>query len=735
MFSDFRFGHLGYWTAILAIAIMAAALLLVNRQVDKLALARENTMALLQSLTELSEAASEAESAHRGWVISRTAGLKSERDRAIVQAYAALDELRSSNVPDVAFVALVGQLESLFEERREVMTRGEQVRGLGEAPAAMRASIAAAAVEVMSRFKSKRDELRGLLVARIAAQREAETAMSRKADEVLAFSGALVLLVLLPTYIGFTRETAARKRVEAQLRDMAENLPGAVFTFRRFRDGHARFEFVSGNVEALRGVTREAALENYRTLLETIHPEDVTYVKQVLDRAATESGHVRFSYRMATDPEKWIQTTAQALAQPDGSVVWHGYWEDITEKRELEQELVRAKERAEAANLAKSHFLAMMSHEIRTPMTGVLGMLEVLATTKLDPEQRGAVAVVRDSGEALLRIIGDILDFSKVEAGKVELIMEPADLRSIIERVANLYRAAATKKNVALELYADPGLHAAYRVDAVRLQQILSNLASNALKFTDSGRIEISAELHHRAECKDVLRFCVRDTGRGISPHDRPRLFSPFAQAGDHNEGGSGLGLAISDRLAQLMGGSLSLESEEGVGTVAAFAVALDRADRPGHSECPTHTQPTDRPERSHDAARVLIVDDHPINRLVLDRQVAMLGYVGDTAGSAREALERLSQRRYAAMLADVNMPEIDGFELTALIRNREKREHLSHLVIIACTANAMRGDDRKCFEAGMDDYVPKPVTRSQLAAVLHKWLGAPPSKIAANDV
>lgn len=644
--------------------------------------------------------------------------------------------------------------------------------------------------------------------------------------------------------------TADLRKEREFVRNVFDVVPAIIFV----KDVEGRFVLVNRAMAELYGVGPEEMIGKQHGDFSSVPDEGEGYRRD--DEEVLRTGVDKFipeeAFTTASGQVRWMQTIKRMLKTPDGHKQVLGVALDITARKNAELEMLRAKEAAEAANQSKSEFLANMSHEIRTPMNGIIGMANLLLDTKLDTEQREFTQTIASSSEALLTILSDILDISKVEAGKLQFERIPFNLWDVVESTADLLAARAHEKGLQMSCFIRKEVRSGVEGDPTRLRQVLLNLMGNAIKFTDSGSVHVNVSKISEPNGSQLLRFEIIDTGIGIPLGVQARLFKAFTQADGSTTrkyGGTGLGLYISKQLIEMMNGELGVSSAPGMGSRFWFTIELPLSTAPCKTapdfngkralivtehttqhrvlehylgemgiECsfvvdalkaiaelridkaydlaivdtniegmdgnmiarsvraepafaqtkvmmitslssetvvelnrfgslPCLTKPIKRaalwaavtklledrtpeatvPEKQEKQApinsgsvRILIAEDNAVNQKLALRMLGKLGYSADVVGDGMKAIEAVAGREYDLVLMDCQMPEMDGYEATQIIRNRRKQ-----IRIVAMTANAMQGDREKCLEAGMDDYVSKPIRLEELKTVLARQLGA----------
>ncbi len=442
-----------------------------------------------------------------------------------------------------------------------------------------------------------------------------------------------------------------------------------------------------------------------------------------------------------------LALSAPALRLPDrlvalGILVLGGVTALLLRQRfwtALEAELERrklAEQSARAAESAKSGLLARVSHEIRSPMHGILALTDLLLRSRLAADQRRQAELLRTSAESLLALAEDILEASRIDARHLRLRPRDFDLRELAGEVVRLSAPRAAERELDLRLHVDAAVPDALHGDPVRLRQVLLNLVGNAVRFTRRGSVTLNVTPAEDGEAKAAIRFEVRDTGVGIRPEHRARLFEPFSQVGSSGSGvlsGTGLGLAISKSIVELMGGEIGFESTRGVGSTFWFRLPLERARGGGIAPLTPPPDPVDPARRNR---RILVVDDRGVNRSVGLALLAELGFAAEAVAGGEEALARLEERRFDAVLLDCEMPGVDGFETCHRLRRHEGAEAAERRVpVIAVTGRNGPDDLQRCLAAGMDDRLVKPFGSVELAAVLDHRLGIDGSAPAGDDL
>ncbi|MGA2326849.1 MAG: ATP-binding protein [Bryobacteraceae bacterium] len=533
------------------------------------------------------------------------------------------------------------------------------------------------------------------------------------------------------------RDTSDRARAEEALkqernllRALMEGVPEYVYV----KDSESRFLLANKGVVELMGAVSANNLLGKTDF--DFFPKELAMQYYLDEQRIIRTGQPLFNREEpcqgpAGEP-KWNLTTKVPFDDGSGRIIGVvGWGRDITEQKRIAEQFQQAKEAAEAASRAKSEFLANMSHEIRTPMNGILGMTELVLGTQLSVEQREHLEMVDSSAHALLTVINDILDFSKIEARKLQLDCVDFDLRENLEATTKTFEMPAQWKGLELVCRVRPEVPARVRGDAARLRQVVTNLLGNALKFTERGQVALEVGSDPPDQDSVTLHFTVRDTGIGIPREKQELVFHPFSQADSSTTrryGGTGLGLTISARLVEMMGGRIWVESEVSQGSRFHFTARL------GLAQAAEQARPVDVPVRVADdhatdrrALRILVAEDNRVNQILIVRLLEKRGHATVVAGNGREALAALEKQPFDVVLMDMQMPEMDGFEAVAIIRQRENGTG-AHQPIVALTAHAMKGDRERCLAVGMDAYLSKPVRPEELFEAIDALIPARPA-------
>ncbi|UJX40150.1 response regulator [Desulfovibrio sp. JY] len=538
-----------------------------------------------------------------------------------------------------------------------------------------------------------------------------EVRMASVRTGFFSFGGRQVRLDIFRDVTERNKDDTALKERAAMLRGLGDNLPdGVIYKYELLADRTRRFLYVSQGVERLFHVTVPEALADASSVLSRIEPEGLDALRhaemRAMDNLAVIDVQARFTDGQGT--LRWGQFRAAPRRTAAGGVIFDGLLFDVTGQKRTEESLRLAKSEAEAASLAKSEFLANISHEVRTPLNGVLGMLQLLETSRLSAEDASHVATALACGRGLVRVLADILDFSLIEAGRLVLRRDACDIRSVIADVFGVLSLECEKRGLCATFDVAGDVPAFVATDAARLRQILFNVVGNAVKFTPYGTVHLHVSLASRRGEETHLLFAVRDTGIGI-PEDRMEaIFEPFTQIDGsltRKYGGTGLGLGIVKRLVGLLDGHITVESQPGGGTEFAFTIRCRETAPPAPKAAPP------RDEAGATApARVLVVEDEAINRMATVSMLGKLGFDASAVTDGDEALDALAAGDYDVVLMDIQMPRLSGDEATRRIRRGDTPGVDPLIPIIALTAHAMDGDKDRYLACGMNDYLSKPV-------------------------
>ena len=566
-------------------------------------------------------------------------------------------------------------------------------------------------------------------------------ALLKVVTAAVSFPTAIALWLLMPTALALpTRRDMASKNAEllelnrqltaanAEQAAAANALRESEDRYRRLvetqvdmvlcLDLEGRFTFANETTCRVFGLERDQVLG--RSWRDFVHSADHADTgRQIAATLVAPHPRVRVDNRILTrNGERWYAWEGAAVLESEQLTVVQAVGRDITEMRRVNTELQTAKEQAEAANFAKSAFLAMMSHEIRTPLTGIMGMVDLMLDEELTARQKDYIQTLKSSTRLLITILNDVLDFSKIERGMVVIENEVFDIRAELNKSIDLYSAAAKTNSTQVVLNIDPAVPDYVRGDSTRLRQVLHNLVGNAVKFTENGTVTVAVSLESGSGGRIVPRFEIADTGIGMTTEQRRNLFLPFSQAHgsiSRRYGGTGLGLAISRKLVELMGGAIGVDSALGRGSTFWFTVRLGRTNKPSVT----------LPKAAVDGARklsILVAEDNVINQKLIQTMLIRRGHKVDIAENGQVAINSLAAAPYDLVLMDIQMPVLDGVEACRIIR--ASQPPINRVPIIALTADALQ-EHREAYEkVGMNGFVSKPIEWDELIATINSVMG-----------
>lgn len=630
-------------------------------------------------------------------------------------------------------MAIIWDLHSIYDDSGEYSTRTQAVIFTALAAFTMLILILLhwVLIKPVRKIHKRLGEIsRGELMGNLSLSLSASSELVRLAGSVNELSETLVKKNNYEREIIMTKQVVEflSKQNESILNSAGEGICGL--------DKKGRLTFANPAAESMIGWNQEGLLG--KDLCDLVHykrkdgyvcpkTEHAIYLVCV-DGIGSRVEDEIFQRKDGSDfPVEYTCTPIIEDNEPDGAVV---IFKDISERVRNDKALHKAMIQIKQANKAKSEFLAVMSHEIRTPLNAIIGASNLLLETSLKDEQKLFAETAASSGQMLLALINDILDYSKLEEGKMVLEKSDFNIAFLVNETCELFRIDAAKKNITMQTLISPNVPDFVNGDSGRIRQVLLNLVSNAVKFTKSGSIKVIVELESQLDDRLLISIKVEDTGIGIPKKVQSMLFDKFSQVDAtfaRKYGGSGLGLAIVRNIAKLMDGDIQCESVEGTGSTFTVNLKLwEAVDEAGNCDVENNISDNLIDKKQNDSAvlksgRILLVEDSMANQVIAMAYLNKSGYTVDAVAEGNEALTALNTRPYDIVLMDLSMPGMDGFEATKIIRNMEGE--ISRIPIIAMTANAMQGDKEACLQAGMNDYLSKPVDKDVLLNKVSQWL------------
>lgn len=497
------------------------------------------------------------------------------------------------------------------------------------------------------------------------------------------------------------------------LMNLTEQVPGGLYQLVMDSEGQMNFSFLSKGINSVLGISQEEiqSTANISDVISKVHPQDLPQVIMTSVASARKMQPWQCQFRVKSGNNgqdyRWVLGAARPQALDNGEMVWYGYLTDISLQKEFEARLDEARLAAEKANQIKSDFLSMISHELRTPLNAISGSVYSLFHEGPTESQKSALHTINFAVDNLIIMINDLLDFQKIEAGKLTIEPNPMNLKTLMEQVIKGLSFHAKDSKNKLELHMSDGLDISVKGDKTRLSQVMNNLITNALKFTHEGNVDVRLEFLGQIRDKIRVNFSVTDTGIGIAPEHQQRIFNDFDQVKptfNSKYGGTGLGLSITKKLLNLMGGSIALDSEPGKGSHFHFELEFEKLQ-----DMDLRPSVFEKPARSFDGLHLLMAEDNEVNSLVLGKIIKKWGYTYNRVHNGKEAVEAARVGKYDCILMDIQMPEMDGFEATLEIKK------FSDTPVIALTAAAKLEILDRIDECEFEGFVAKPIDAAEL--------------------